>query len=69
MNYKTISDYIKKTMEERRKTGKLHGDFLISATDFSEKGDGCVLVMIHPHGEDGDTADFVIYPDGKEEMY
>ena len=59
--YKSIADYV------RKKMNGLCGDFEIVATDLSEKEPGCILATVHPIGRDGDTADFVLYPDGREE--
>ena len=60
MKYESIADYIRKNMDG------LHGEFAIVVTDLSEKEEGCLLAIIHPQ-EDGDTADFFIHADGKEE--
>ena len=59
--YENIADYI------RKNTDGLHGEFMVTVTDLSEKEDGCLLTLIRPHGKDGDTADFYIHADGKEE--
>lgn len=61
MRYKSISDYIRNNMEN------LHGEFTITATDLSEKEEGCILTTIHPRDKDGETADFILYTDGREE--
>ncbi len=59
--YKNIHEYLKKNMDG------FHGDFAVAVTDLSEKEPGAVLVCIHPDGKDGETADFILYPDGREE--
>ena len=60
MEYKNIGDYIKKNMN-------MHGDFVLTSTDMSEKEEGMILVTIHQNGKDGDTADFLVRKDGSEE--
>lgn len=67
MAYKSIGDYISKIMAKRKENEILHGDFYVSVTDMSEVETNCVAAMIHLHGEDCDTADFLIYKDGREE--
>ena len=59
--HKNIYDYIKKNMDG------FHGDFRISTTDLSEKEPGAILVLIHPLDKDGETADFILHEDGREE--
>ena len=60
--YNGITDYIRKNMNGNC------GDFMITATEMSERKEGCIAVCIHPHGVNGDTADFLIHPDGSEEF-
>ncbi|MDO5539391.1 MAG: hypothetical protein Q4F83_04875 [Eubacteriales bacterium] len=61
MKYKNIYDYIAKNMEN------MHGDFAIAVTDVSEVEADMLLVSIHPAGTDGDTAEFYLHADGREE--
>lgn len=61
MEYKNIYDYIAKNMDN------MHGDFTVSVTDISEKEPDMLLVTIHPADRDGETADFYLYADGREE--
>lgn len=61
VKYENLTDFIRKNMDG------YHGDFIVAATDMSEKEEGCICVTIYPGEKDGDTADFLIYPDGKEE--
>lgn len=63
MSYKNIADYIAKTMKERREQGTYHGEFLVSVTDGD--GHGMVLAVIHPHGEKGETAEFLVHIGGR----
>lgn len=67
MKYRSIADYIAKAMKERFKEGKYHEDFLVSVTNGDDAG--MALAVIHPHGTDGDTADFLIHSNGKEALY
>lgn len=59
--YENIADFIRQNMEE------LHGDFKIAVTDHSETEEGCLLATIHPEDRNGDTADFYLHVDGREE--
>lgn len=61
MKYNNIADYIRQNMEG------FHGEFEITTTDYSEAGEGKLLALIHPIGRDGETADFILHPDGREE--
>lgn len=61
MEYKNIYDYIAKNMDN------MHGDFTITATDVSEMEPDMLLATIHPADRDGDTADFYLHADGREE--
>lgn len=59
--YKNIYEYIAKNMDH------FHGDFTVAVTDMSEKEPDLLLLTIHPEGKDGETADFYMYADGREE--
>ena len=59
--YKNIYDYIAKNMES------MHGDFTVTVTDVSEMEPDMLLATIHPKDRDGDTADFYLHADGREE--
>ena len=59
--YKGILDYVRKNMDG------WHGDFVVAATDMSEKEEGAILVSIHPEGK-ANTANFIVYGDGHEEL-
>lgn len=61
MEYKNIYDYIAKNMES------MHGDFTVTVTDVSEMEPDMLLATIHPSDRDGDTADFYLHADGREE--
>lgn len=61
VKYENIYDYIAKNMES------MHGDFAVSVTDISEKEPNMLLATIHPADWDGDTADFYLHADGREE--
>ena len=61
MEYKNIYDYIAKNMDN------MHGDFTVSVTDISEKEPDMLLVTINPADLDGETADFYLHVDGREE--
>lgn len=61
VKYKNIYDYIAKNMES------MHGDFAASVTDISEKEPDTLLATIRPADRDGETADFYLYADGREE--
>ena len=61
VKYENIYDYIAKNMES------MHGDFAVSVTDISEKESNMLLATIHPADWDGDTADFYLHADGREE--
>lgn len=69
MAYKGIADFIVKTMNERRKYEKYHGEFIVCVTDSGDVENGLVGATIHLHGEDSDTADFLIHADGTEEPW
>lgn len=58
---KNIYDYFVKNM------GSCNGEFTVSVTDMSEKESYMLLATIHPVGMDGDTADFYLHQDGREE--
>ena len=59
--HKNIYDYIKQNMEH------FHGEFAVAVTDLSEKEAGAVLLTIHPVNKNGETADFIMHNDGREE--
>lgn len=61
VKYENIYDYIAKNMES------MHGDFAVSVTDISEKEPDMLLATIRPADRDGETADFYLYADGREE--
>lgn len=61
VKYENIYDYIAKNMES------MHGDFAVSVTDISEKEPNMLLATIHPADWDGETADFYLHADGREE--
>ena len=61
VKYENIYDYIAKNMES------MHGDFAVSVTDISEKEPNMLLATIHPADWDGDTADFYLHADGRED--
>lgn len=61
VKYENIYDYIAKNMES------MHGDFAVSVTDISEKEPDMLLATILPADRDGETADFYLYADGREE--
>ena len=61
MKYKNIYDYIVKNMDN------MHGDFTVTVTDVSEKETNMLLATIHPADRDGNTADFYLHSDGREE--
>ena len=56
-----IYEYIAKNMDH------FHGDFTVAVTDMSEKEPGLLLLTIYPTGKDGETADFYMHADGREE--
>lgn len=58
---KNIYDYFVKNM------GNCNGEFTVSVIDMSEKESYMLLATIHPVGMDGDTADFYLHQDGREE--
>lgn len=59
--YKNLYDYIAKNMDN------FHGDFAVSVTNMSEKEADLLLATIHPAERDGNTADFYLHVDGREE--
>lgn len=59
--YENIYDYIAKNMVS------MHGDFSVSVTDMSEMEPDMLLAVIHPSDSDGETADFYLHADGREE--
>lgn len=59
--YENIYDYIAKNMES------MHGEFSISVTDMSEKEPDMLLAAIQPVNRSGNTADFYLHVDGREE--
>ena len=59
--YKNIYEYIAKNMDH------MHGDFAVAVTDMSEMEPGMLLLTIHPENKDGETADFYMHADGREE--
>lgn len=59
--YDNIYDYIAKNMKS------MHGDFSVAVTDMSEKEPDLLLAAIHPADRNGDTADFFLHADGREE--
>lgn len=61
MEYKNIYDYIAKNMNN------MHGDFSVTVTDISEREPDMLLVTIRPADCEGDTADFYMHADGREE--
>lgn len=61
MEYKNIYDYIAKNMNN------MHGDFSVTVTDISEREPDMLLVTIRPADFEGDTADFYMHADGREE--
>lgn len=61
MEYKNIADYIRKNMDH------LHGEFSISVTDMREKEPDLFQMLIHPANKNGETADFYLHADGREE--
>lgn len=61
VKYENIYDYIAKNMDS------MHGDFYVAVTDISEKEPDMLLLTIHPADRDGDTADFYLHADGREE--
>ena len=61
MKYKNIYDYIAKNMDN------MHGNFSVSVTDLSEIEPNMILFSIHPTDHNGDTADFYLHSDGREE--
>ena len=67
MNCRSIANYIMKTMKERFKEDEYHGEFLVSVTSGDDTG--MILATIHPNDTDGDTADFLIWSNGKETPY
>lgn len=54
-------EYIKNNMNG------FSGRFAMAVTDFGEKEPGALLITVNPQDRDGDTADFILYPDGREE--
>ena len=61
MKYKNIYDYIAKNMNDQC------GDFTVTVTDISEREQDLLLATIHHTDRDGDTADFYLHADGREE--
>lgn len=61
VKYENIYDYIAKNMDN------MHGDFSVAVTDLSEKEPDMLLATIHPVDRDGETADFYLHVDGREE--
>ena len=59
--YESIYDYISRNMES------VHGEFTVSVTDMSEMEPDMLLATIHPVNGDGNTADFYLHADGREE--
>ena len=56
-----IYDYLKQNMDG------WSGRFTVAVTDMSEMEPGMVLATIHPEDRDGQTADFYLHADGREE--
>lgn len=61
MEYKNIYDYIAKNMDN------MHGNFSVSVTDISEIEPDMIMFSIRPTDHNGDTADFYLHADGREE--
>lgn len=61
VKYKNLYDYIADNMDN------FHMDFSVAVTDMSEKEADMLLATIHPADRDGDTADFYLHVDGREE--
>lgn len=61
MEYMNIYEYIAKNMES------FHGEFSVFVTDVSEKEPDLLRVSIHPANKNGETADFYLHADGREE--
>ena len=59
--YENIYDYIAKNMNA------FHGEFSMEVTDMSEKETDMLLASIHPSGRNGESADFFLHVDGREE--
>lgn len=59
--YKNIYDYIAKNMDN------FCGDFTVAVTDVSEMESDMLLAAIYPTNRSGDTADFYLHADGREE--
>lgn len=60
-DYENIYDYIAKNMDG------MHGDFIISVTDVSEVEADMILAVVCPSNSDGNTSDFYLHADGREE--
>ena len=59
--YENIYDYVSRNME------CMHGEFKVSVTDISEMEPDMLLATIRPSDRDGETADFYLHVDGREE--
>lgn len=60
-DYENIYDYVAKNMDG------MHGDFTISVTDVSEIEADMLLAVVRSSNSDGNTADFYLHADGREE--
>lgn len=60
--YENIYDYIAQNMDN------MHGEFTVSVTDISEKEPDMLLAAINPADHDGETAEFYLHADGREEF-
>lgn len=59
---KNLYEYLAKNMDG------MHGDFTVAVTDMSDKEPGLLALTIHPTYHDGQTAEFFMHADGREEF-
>lgn len=64
--YRSIGDYISKIMAGRSDSEVLYGDFRVEVAAAPAE-DSCVAAVIHVHDDQHESADFVIYKNGREE--
>ena len=59
---KNLYEYLAKNMDG------YHGDFTVAVTDMSDMEPDMLMLTIHPTYCDGQTADFLMHVDGREEF-
>lgn len=60
--YKNLYEYIAKNMESAT------DHFEIMVNDYSHVEPDALHIIVHPENRDGETTDFVLRPDGTEEL-